>query len=254
MKTFALTGAASGIGAALSSQLTHEGQRVISVDIKDANIVADLSTRSGREDAIDSVISLAPDGLDGFVPLAGLGSGAGHAATLMTSLNFFGAVEMTEGLRPLLARNSGAIVMVSSNSSVMSSPDDPLIAPLLAGDEATALKIAEKETGLEYMIGKRALIYWLRRKAFDYGRDGIRINGVAPGPIDTPMVASLRDTPGMMDAVKSLLSMTPFERLGRPAEVANTIRFLLNKEASYISGTVIYVDGGYDAATRTDHL
>ncbi len=254
MKTFALTGAASGIGAALSAQLDAEDHKVISVDIKDADIIADLSTKSGREDAVASIAELAADGLDGFVPLAGLAAGAGHAATLMTSLNFFGAVEMTEDLRPLLAKNSGAIVMVSSNSGPMSSPDDPLITPLLASDEAAALKIAEKETGLEYMIGKRAIVYWLRRHAFDYGRDGIRINGVAPGPIDTPMVAALRDTPGMMDAVKSLLSMTPFERLGQPDEVANTIRFLLSEEASYISGTVVFVDGGYDAATRTDHL
>jgi len=254
MKTFVLTGAASGIGAALSAQLNAAGDNVISVDIKDADIITDLSVKSGREAAVAAISSLAPNGVDGFVPLAGLGAGTGHPATLMTSLNFFGAIEMTEGLRPLLAKNSGAIVMVSSNSGPMSSPEDPLIAPLLAGDEEAALKIAEKETGLEYMIGKRALVYWLRRNAFDYGRDGIRINGVAPGPIDTPMVASLRDTPGMMDAVNSLLALTPFERLGEPDEVANTIRFLLNEEASYISGTVIFVDGGYDAATRTDHL
>ncbi|SVA45465.1 uncharacterized protein METZ01_LOCUS98319, partial [marine metagenome] len=72
MKTFALTGAASGIGAALSAQLDAEDHKVISVDIKDADIIADLSTKSGREDAVASIAELAADGLDGFVPLAGL--------------------------------------------------------------------------------------------------------------------------------------------------------------------------------------
>ena len=254
MKIYALTGAASGIGAALGTQLTAANNEVISIDIRDADIVADLSTKTGRETAVREIRARAPEGLDGFVPLAGLAAGAGHAATLMTSLNFFGAIEMTNSLRPLLAKKSGSVVMVSSNSGPMSSPDDPLIEALLEGNEAAALTIAANETGLEYMAGKRALVYWLRRQAFEYGREGIRINGVAPGPTDTPMVEALRNTPGMMDAVKGLLAMTPIERLGQADEVANAIRFLLSEEASYISGNVIFVDGGYDAATRTDHF
>ena len=57
-----------------------------------------------------------------------------------------------------------------------------------------------------------------------------------------------------MDAVNGLLATTPIGRLGRPDEVANAIRFLLSNDASYISGSVLFVDGGYDAASRPDHL
>ncbi len=253
MGTFALTGGASGIGAALSEQLLTAGHQVIDVDIKGANIVADLSTAEGRNSALAEINRLAPDGLDGFIPLAGLASGTGHPGRLITAVNYFGAVAMVEGLKPLLEKKSGAVVLICSNSAPMSAHDDPLVTALLAGDEAAALETAANETGLEYMAGKRALAYWMRRNAFDYGRRGIRMNAVAPGPIDTPMTAALNATP-FKKAVDALLSMTPVERMGKPEEVANTIRFLLSNEASLVHGTVVFVDGGYDAATRTDQL
>lgn len=254
MGTYALTGAASGIGAALSKLLTDDGHNIITVDLRDADVTADLSKPEGRREAISAVSELASDGLDGFVPLAGLGAGAGHPGTLITALNYFGAVELVEGLRPLVAKKSGAIVLISSNSGPMSSHEDPLIEHCLSGDEAAALEVAGNETGLEYMAGKRAIAYWMRRNVMAYGREGVRINAVAPGPIDTPMVAALKETEGMAEAVNTLLSMTPIDRLGKPGEVASTISFLLSDAASYINGTTVFVDGGYDATTRTDHL
>ena len=254
MGIHALTGGASGIGAALARQLRNAGHKVINVDIRDADVTADLSTPEGRQDACRIIGEMAPAGLDGFVPLAGLGAGTGHPARLITALNYFGAVSLVEGLRPLLEKKSGAVVLLSSNSCPMSSGEDPLVEALLAGDEAASLEIAERETGMEYMAGKRALVYWMRRRAFEYARIGIRLNAVAPGPTDTPMVAALFQQPGMKDAVDALLAMTPLGRLGQPDEVASLIRFLLSAEASYISGSLVFVDGGYDAATRKDHL
>ena len=254
MATIALTGGASGIGATLSEQLRRDNHTIINVDIRDADVIADLATNEGRNTALAEIAARAPDGLDGFVPLAGLGAATGHPATLITALNYFGAVSLVEGLRPLLAKKSGSVVLLCSNSAPMSSREDPLLAPLLEGDETAALKVAEQETGMEYMAGKRALAYWMRKNSFDYARAGIRINAVAPGPIQTPMVEALFEKPGMRDVVDTLLQMTPIERMGQPHEVANAIRFLLSGDASYICGTVLFVDGGYDAATRPESL
>ncbi len=250
MGTYALTGGASGIGEALAEQLRDAGHKIINVDIKDADIIADLTTSEGRTTAIEQIKALAPEGLDGFIPLAGLGGGTGHPARLITALNYFGAVLLTEGLRPLLAARSGAVVLLCSNSAPMSSAEDPLVAPLLANDEPAALSIAERETGVEYMAGKRALAGWMRRNAMAYAREGIRMNAVAPGPIHTPMVDALFETPGMKDTVNALLSATPIERMGQPHEVAKAICFLLSSDACYVCGSVLFVDGGFDATSR----
>ena len=67
MRTYAMTGGATGIGAELKRQLLAEGHKVISVDIKEGDIIADLSTAEGRQTAIDGVRERAPDGLDGFI-------------------------------------------------------------------------------------------------------------------------------------------------------------------------------------------
>lgn len=89
MGIYALTGAASGIGAALAGSLREAGHEIISVDIRDADIVADLSNPEGRQAAIAGVRERAPDGLDGLVPLAGV-PGGGPPGTLITSVNYFG--------------------------------------------------------------------------------------------------------------------------------------------------------------------
>lgn len=254
MATYALTGAASGIGASLAGLLRDQNHRVINVDLRDADVIADLSTPEGRRAAVAGVRERAPEGLDGLVPLAGV-PGGGPPGTLITSVNYFGTVEFVEGLRDLVAKKQGAIVLLCSNSAPMSTPDSRLLERLLAGDEAEALKIAaEDDDGKHYMVGKRALAYWMRRNTMAYAKDGIRMNAVAPGPIDTPMTKPLFDNPEMAGIMKYLLDATPLGRAGQPDEIANVIRFMLGPDSSYICGSVLYIDGGYDAATRTDHI
>ena len=107
---------------------------------------------------------------------------------------------------------------------------------------------------MHYMVGKRALAYWMRRNVTAYAKDGIRMNAVAPGPIDTPMTKPLFDNPEMAEIMKYLLDATPLGRAGQPEEIARVIRFMLSPESSYICGSVLYIDGGYDAATRTDQI
>jgi NAD(P)-dependent dehydrogenase (short-subunit alcohol dehydrogenase family) len=252
MGTYALTGGASGIGACLAGKLQEQGHTVINVDIKDADIIADLSTAEGRQAAATGVRELAAQGLDGLIPLAGV-PGGGPPGTLITSVNYFGTVEFVEGVRDLVAKKNGAIVLLCSNSAPMSSPEDRLLDSLLAGDEAEALRIsAQDDNGMHYMVGKRALAYWMRRNAMAYAKDGIRMNAVAPGPINTPMTKPLFDNPEMAEILKHLLDATPLGRAGQPEEVADVICFLLGPGASYVCGSVLYIDGGYDANTRTD--
>jgi NAD(P)-dependent dehydrogenase (short-subunit alcohol dehydrogenase family) len=252
MGTYALTGGASGIGASLAALLRDQGHEVINVDMREADIIADLSTPAGRQAAVAGVRERAPRGLDGLVPVAGVG-GSGPPGTLMTAVNYFGAVEFVEGLRDLVSKKRGAIVLLCSNSAPMSSPDDPLVASLLAGDEQQALQVAsENDNGMHYMAGKRALAYWMRRNTMAYAQDGIRMNAVAPGPVDTPMTKPLFDDPEMAPVMQYLIDNTPLGRAGKPEEIAATISFLLGAGASYVCGSILYIDGGYDAHTRSD--
>ena len=118
MKTIAITGAASGIGAALSKRLIDEGQRVIGIDVQQADVVADLATPSGRSGAISRIEQLSGGVLDGLVPCAGLSGLPGRSGSLLTSLNYFGTIDLVTGLRETLARASEpAVVLLSSNST-----------------------------------------------------------------------------------------------------------------------------------------
>ena len=254
MGTYALTGGASGIGASLVSLLQEQGHDVINVDLKDADVIADLSTPEGRQAAVAGVREKAPGGLDGLVPLAGV-PGGGPPGTLITSVNYFGTVEFVEGLRDLLAQKNGVIVLLCSNSAPMSTGESPLLDALLAGDEAEALKIAEEQDdGMHYMVGKRALAYWMRRNNMAYAKEGIRVNAVAPGPIDTPMTKPLFENPEMAEIMQGLLDVTPLGRPGQPEEIAKVINFMLGPDSSYICGVNLFIDGGFDATTRADHI
>ena len=96
MGHYAMTGGATGIGNAIKQQLTAQGHQVTVVDIKDADIVADLSTAEGRQAAIDGINAAAPDGLDGFVPCAGVGPQV-SPASLVGKINYFGALAVYRG-------------------------------------------------------------------------------------------------------------------------------------------------------------
>ncbi len=254
MGTYALTGAASGIGAALAASLQAAGHDLITVDLKDADVIADLSTPEGRQAAVAAVREKCPGGLDGLVPLAGV-TGSGPPGTLITAVNYFGTVEFVEGLRESLAQKDGVIVLLCSNSAPMQAPTDDLLNALLAGDEAEALRISEADAnGMHYMVGKRALNYWMRRNAMAYAADGIRMNAVAPGPIDTPMTKPLFEDPDMAPVMQGLLDATPLKRMGQPNEIAQCIEFLLSPAASYVCGSTLFIDGGFDAHTRQDHI
>src|SRR5262245_34722766 len=101
-RTVALSGSASGIGRALRERLEREGQRVIGVDVRDAEITADLASAAGRTAAVRGVLEACGGRLDGAVACAGLGPQHEDPEAIV-SVNYFGAVALLDGLRDALA-------------------------------------------------------------------------------------------------------------------------------------------------------
>ncbi|HEX6875832.1 MAG TPA: SDR family oxidoreductase [Nocardioidaceae bacterium] len=254
MSTYVVTGAESGIGAATTRLLRERGHRVIGVDRSPSDITADLSTPVGRAEVVRRVEEMAPEGLAGFVPCAGVAGLTGVDPQLVVSVNYFGAIDVLTGLRPLLARaaengEQPAVVLISSNSVTC----QPGWASDVAGacvehDEAKARSLARDQQAVNvYPATKAALAWWVRREGLkkQWIGAGIRANAVAPGFIATAMTDQLRKDPELgvfADAYPSAIS-----RPGRPEEVAATIGFLLSEQSSLVVGTTIFVDGGTDA-------
>ena len=163
MGVYAMTGGATGIGAAIKQQLKDAGHEVIVVDIKDADIVADLSSAEGRAAAVAGIRERAVEGLDGFVPCAGLGPNV-SPCSLVARVNYFGSVEMVDALKDLLVSKRGSVVMISSNSAPMGS-DEAMVEAMLAGDEEGAADRADEvgEGQSAYGGSKLALARWMRR-------------------------------------------------------------------------------------------
>ena len=255
MSVTVITGSASGIGAAIREQLTQAGHRVIGIDRQNADIVADLSTTEGRQAAIAAALSACDGVLDGLILCAGLGPTA-PSSSLIVSVNYFGMTELVEGLRPALARGTRpAILLIGSVASVHQGMDKlPMVAAMLANDEAGARAQADAMamTQAAYAGSKHAVTVYARRKAVELGPQGIRLNVLAPGAVETPLLKASLDDPRYGEAVRNFVA--PLGRNSAPSEIASVACFLQSEQASYVHGTVVFVDGGMDAMTRPERF
>ena len=254
MRTYVVTGSASGIGAATRERLEKQGERVIGVDLHRSEIIADLGTPEGRDLAVERVQALSGGAIDGLVPCAGLCGLPDRPGSRLVAVNYFGTVDLLARLRPLLAVRGGAAVAISSNS-VTTQPGVPraLVEACIGGDETEARRVGDQAGSIAaYPATKIALARWVRRHAptAEWIGAGITLNAIAPGMTDTAMIEEGRRDP----LIGPLLDQFPLPvgRMGRPEEMAALISFLLGPDARFFVGSLLFNDGGTDALLRAD--
>lgn len=248
-KVAVITGGASGIGAATARLLHAEGASLVvgDLDVAAGNalvaelgaerarfIITDVSDFGSVKALIDCAVA-AFGRLDVLINNAGIGSLSSIAAlpvedwkkVLAINLDgvFFGC---KAALPVMVAQRAGAIVNTASASG-------------LAGDFGFAA----------YNAAKAGVINFTRTAAIDHARDGIRVNAVCPGPVDTPILAGVQGIPGLRADWEDRV---PVGRFASPAEIAQVIAFLASYAASYVTGVAMPVDGGLTAHTGQPNL
>jgi NAD(P)-dependent dehydrogenase (short-subunit alcohol dehydrogenase family) len=240
-----VTGAASGIGEAVTRRLLEEGARVAMID-RDGSRLAEVAGAFATEfpqrvlpcpaDVRDEVVLAAAiartcdewGGLDGAVNCAGILGPVGKLHETDTAAyrdlmanNLDGMFHcMKHQLGAMVRRGRGSIVNIASAAGVVGFP------------MASA-----------YTAAKHGVVGLTRTAAIDYATDGIRVNAVAPGGVDTPLIrATTCSTP---EGQQMIESMHPMKRLGAPREIANAVLFLVSAESSFVTGAVYCVDGGW---------
>ena len=235
-----VTGAAAGIGRACARRCLEEGAAVALTDIDakalaktDAELTAigavfstgfDVADRDGVRAGVSAAVS-ALGGLDGVVNNAGVVyhhrlediDWAEWDRTL--SVNLKGAMHVCQAALPALKASEGAsIVNVASGAGLRPIP-----------------------RSLAYCASKAGLIMATRSLAHDLAPDGIRVNAVCPGPIDTTM---FRQSLGGADSLNGILARNVQRRIGTPGEIAAAVAFLLSAEAAFITGSSLAAEGG----------
>ncbi|RCW44588.1 NAD(P)-dependent dehydrogenase (short-subunit alcohol dehydrogenase family) [Halopolyspora algeriensis] len=253
MTTIAVTGSASGIGAATVRRLADRGHRVIGIDLKDSEVQCDLGTAEGRTNAIERIGELCEGRLDGLVTCAGLAGTSTRPGSDLVSVNYFGTVALLEGLHGTLAAAAQPAVVCLSSNSTTCQPNWPteVAEACLAGDEPRARALAEEHGGVATYPATKAAIAWYVRTCAptpEWAGSGIRLNAIAPGFIDTAMTAEVRADPQLGEFVDAF--PTPRGNPGAATEIAALAEFLLGDDAGLLHGSVVYADGGTDAMLR----
>jgi NAD(P)-dependent dehydrogenase (short-subunit alcohol dehydrogenase family) len=218
-RTAIVTGAASGIGAAITALLRADGWTVAGIDLAaDAEHVADVSdpvavrTVIERIGEADALVSAA--GHYDITPVSDITADALHR---MLRVHLGGLRNTARAVLPgMLARGAGSIVAVTSELAI-------------GGGDGDA----------HYAAAKGAVIGLVRSLAAEVAGRGVRVNAVAPGPTDTPLLAA--DSPWR---APDYLATLPNRRLTRPDEVARVVRFLVEDDSSYCTGEIVSPNGG----------
>lgn len=238
-KVAIVTGGASGIGLATVKNLLKENACVAMVDLSDnvfslasslgdkcIGIKCDVSKENDVKDCVAEVVDKFGH-IDYLVANAGIGGGANkpHEVDIdewnkVVAVNQTGIFLINKYVIPeMLKIGGGAIVNTSSMYGLVGST-----------------------TSFAYSATKGAIVQMTRSIALTYARDNIRVNAIAPGYVDTPILAMVSD-----DVKQIMANQLPMGRLGKDEEIANLISYLLSDKASFMTGAVVPIDGGYTA-------
>ena len=243
---FAVTGAASGIGAALVGELTKAGHHCVAIDrvVPSAKVEFE-SCDLGDRNAVMRCCESIEGPLHGIANIAGLPGT--HPGELVMKVNYLGCRALIEGLAPKMV-DGGAVVSVSSIAARHCDYDAERLRSILALRDWTAVLEATDAAnagGLAaYSNSKRLLVAWTPSAVRMGQSRGIRFNVVSPGPVDTPIIDDFRRSfgPGRVEAAEALVG-----RLGRPDDIAKVIAFLLSPESGWVNGVDLSIDGGLQA-------
>ena len=232
-----VTGGTGGIGGGIAQALRDAGARVLAIGLGEAEIAAaaDHPDFAGIEargldvadgDAVASLVA-GLDRLDILVNAAGMIVRAGGEFDVATfqrvvEVNLTGSMRLATACKPLLARRGGAIVNIASMLSFFGSGASPA-----------------------YSSSKGGVAQLTKSLAIAWAPDGIRVNAIAPGWIETNLTGPLRGDPARSAAI---VARTPLGRWGRPEDIGGAAVFLCSPAAAFVTGAVLPVDGGYAIA------
>ena len=237
-KVAVVTGGASGIGLATTKKLLSEGANVVILDLKmgeeiinslGENVLylkCDVSNEENVKNCIEEIIKKF-NHIDYLVANAGIGGSASkpHEVSMdewnkVISVNQTGIFLLNKYvINEMLKNGKGAIVNTSSMYGLVGST-----------------------TSFAYSASKGAINQMTRSLALTYARENIRVNAIAPGYVDTPILSMVPD-----NVKKAMGNELPIGRLGKDTEIANLICYLLSDDASFITGAIIPIDGGFTA-------
>ena len=220
-----VTGAASGIGKAAAERLSADGWTVVGADVQEGNGVwpCDVTSQEAVEQAVVRCLDVHGS-LDAVVNAAGLGfpvaflDASDDVWQTTLDVNLLGTVRVCRAALPHLRRSP--------------EPERGIV-----NFTSQAAKTGGLLIGAPYSAAKAAVLCLTKTLAAEFAGDGVRVNAVAPGIVETPF---LDGVPGIRERGREL----PLGRVGRPEEVASVVSFLLSRDASYLTGEIVDVNGG----------
>jgi len=230
VKNAVVTGGGSGIGQAIANRLSADGYHVATLDLNPSDAefayTADVTDRAAVEAALSAIrtqlgpitILVNAAGLDGFKRFLDIDFDTWQR---VVNVNLNGVFHCIQAVLPdMIEAGWGRIVNISSSSTHSGTP-----------------------YMTHYVAAKSAVNGLTKSLALEYGPNGITVNAVPPGFIDTPMLRKA-ESRGFLGDIDKTIEQTPVRRIGKPEDIAAACSFLISEEAGYITGQILGVNGG----------